>query len=84
MDKVIKEYISVFGELPPADAVISYYDKFYQDLMKKAIKSGKKITAETLAGHTVYVDEEENLLKAGDGSFLTESEEETAAYFSKL
>ena len=48
MDKVIKEYIGVFGELPPADAVISYYDNFYQDLMKKAIKSGKKITAETL------------------------------------
>lgn len=48
MDKVIKEYIGVFGELPPADAVLSYYDNFYQDLMKKAIKSGKKITAETL------------------------------------
>lgn len=48
MDQVIKEYIDVFGEMPPADAVISYYDNFYQDLMKKAIKSGKKITAETL------------------------------------
>ena len=48
MDKVIKEYIGVFGELPPADVVISYYNDFYQDLMKKAIKSGKKITAETL------------------------------------
>lgn len=48
MDKVIEEYISVFGELPPADIVISYYDDIYQDLMKKAIKDNKKITRETL------------------------------------
>lgn len=48
MDEIIEEYIKKFNELPPADIVISYYDDFYQDLMKKAIKDNKKITKETL------------------------------------
>lgn len=47
-EKIIEQYIEMFGELPPADAVISYYDGFYIDLMEKAIKSEEKITGEIL------------------------------------
>ena len=47
-DKIIEQYVEKFGEMPPADMVISYYDEFYQKLMKKAIEENKIISPEVL------------------------------------
>ena len=47
-DKIIEEYIRTFGKLPPADAVIDYYDDFYINLMKLAINDKEEITPEVL------------------------------------
>lgn len=47
-EEIVKEYIKMFGKLPPEDAVISYYDELYQELFKKAIKENKEITPEDL------------------------------------
>lgn len=47
-EKLIEDYIKEFGELPPQDEVISYYDELYQNLFKEALEKGEKITAEKL------------------------------------
>ena len=47
-DAVIEKYVEIFGELPPADTVISYYDEFYINLMKDAINNKRPITPEIL------------------------------------
>ena len=47
-EEVIRTYLEKFGKLPPNDAVISYDDELYQELMKKALETGKEITPETL------------------------------------
>lgn len=47
-EELLKEYLDKFGELPPNDEVISYYDDLYIKLIEDALKSGNKITPETL------------------------------------
>lgn len=47
-DKIIEEYIRMFGKMPPADMVIDYYDDFYINLMKIAIHDREEITPEVL------------------------------------
>ncbi len=47
-EEIVKEYVKMFGKLPPEDAVISYYDDLYQELFKNAIKENKEITPEDL------------------------------------
>lgn len=47
-EKIIEEYVKKFGELPPNDAVISYYDELYQKLMEKSIETNRPITPEIL------------------------------------
>lgn len=47
-EKVINDYIDMFGKLPPRDMVFDYYDEKYQKLMQDAIKNKKEITPELL------------------------------------
>lgn len=49
MDELIEKYVAKFGKMPPADAVISFYDPFYQMLIEEAVsEGGKEITPEVL------------------------------------
>ena len=47
-DELIEQYVKMFGDLPPADMVISYYDKIYLDLIEMAISDREPITPEVL------------------------------------
>ena len=47
-EKLLEEYIKMFGKLPPSDEIISYYDDLYQDLLKKAVENIEEITPQTL------------------------------------
>ena len=64
-DELLKEYLDKFGELPPNDEVISYYDDLYIKLIEDALKSGNKITPETL----------ENAISNEPYDYVSESEE---------
>lgn len=44
--EIMAQYLEIFGDLPPRDIMISYDSDFYLDLIKKAIKTRKKITKE--------------------------------------
>lgn len=48
IDLLLQDYLDQFGELPPADMVISYYSDFYVELIKSAIQTGEKITPKIL------------------------------------
>lgn len=47
-NKIIQEYLIKFEEMPPMDAVISYEDDLYLNLMQEALKTGNPITPEML------------------------------------
>lgn len=62
-EEIIKEYLEKFKKMPPNDEVISFYDDFYQDLMKKAIEKNEEITPEILEkaiGNKPYDNKQED------------------------
>lgn len=48
MNKITKEYIIKFKELPLLISPLTYDDYLYQELMEKAIKNNIKITKEQI------------------------------------
>lgn len=77
-EEIIKEYLEKFEKMPPNDEVISFYDDFYQDLMKKAIEKNEEITPEILEkaiGNKPYDNKQEETTKPNEEKGENEMEE---------
>lgn len=75
-EEIIKEYLEKFEKMPPNDEVISFYDDFYQDLMKKAIEKNEEITPEILEkaiGNKPYDNKQEDIKEKEEENDMEEA-----------
>lgn len=75
-EEIIKEYLEKFKKMPPNDEVISFYDDFYQDLMKKAIEKNEEITPEILEkaiGNKPYDNKQEDIKEKEEENDMEEA-----------